>query len=183
MADLANRRMTVDEYLAWATEQSGRYELDDGTVYAMSPESTGHAIRKVRVYTPLEKAIRAKGLPCHALPDGMTVRIDRSTAYEPDALVYCGQKLPTNVIEVPNPVIVVEVRSPSTGRFDALTKLPNYFRLPSLHHCLIVEPNMPLIIHHARAAGDTLLTRIVREGTITLDPPGIEIAMADIYSD
>jgi Uma2 family endonuclease len=30
--------MAVDEYLAWAAEQPGRYELLDGTVFAMSPE-------------------------------------------------------------------------------------------------------------------------------------------------
>ena len=45
----------------------------------------------------------------------MTVRIDETTAYEPDAQVYCGQKLsPAAAIEVPEPVIVAEVLSPSS---------------------------------------------------------------------
>jgi hypothetical protein len=47
---------------------------------------------------------------------------------------------------------------------------------------LIVDPEKPRIIHHARATGDSLLTRIVSEGRIELEPPGIEFAMADIYS-
>jgi hypothetical protein len=34
----------------------------------------------------------------------------------------------------------------------------------------------------ARASGETILTRIVTHGRITLDPPGIEVAMGDIYS-
>jgi hypothetical protein len=40
----------------------------------------------------------------------------------------------------------------------------------------------PRIVHHARAAGDTILTRIVTDGGIRLDSPGIEFALADIYS-
>ena len=64
----------------------------------------------------------------HALPDGMTVRIDDVTAYEPDALVYCGTKLPPSAVEVPNPVIVVEVLSPSTRHIDLSAKLADYFR-------------------------------------------------------
>jgi hypothetical protein len=38
--------MNVDEYLVWAGEQSGRYELLDGAVVAMSPEGAGHAEKK-----------------------------------------------------------------------------------------------------------------------------------------
>ena len=45
----------------------------------------------------------------------------------------------------------------------------------------MVDPDKPLIIHHARGAGDAILTRIVSEGSITLDPPGIALALADIY--
>jgi len=182
MTALPKSRMTVNEYLAWAQEQPGRYELLDGTVFAMSPEGAGHAERKAAVHAALLAGIRARRLPCHALPDGMTVRIDDATAYEPDALVYCGTKLPPSALEVPSPVIVVEVLSPSTRHIDLSAKLADYFRLPSIAHYLIVDPEKPSIVHHARAAGDTILTRIVNEGSIKLDPPGIEFAMADIYS-
>src|SRR5712692_7913300 len=175
--------MTVDEYLAWAERQSGRYELLDGTVFAMSPEGAGHAEKKAAVHAALLAGIRARRLPCHPLPDGMTVRIDDTTAYEPDALVYCGPKLAPSALEVPNPVIVVEVLSPSTRHIDLSAKLADYFRLPSIAHYLIVDPEKPRIVHHARATGDTLLTRIVNEGSIRLDPPGLEFSMADIYSN
>src|SRR5437870_5417415 len=79
-------RITVDEYLAWAAGQQGRHELYDGTVYAMSPEGAGHAKAKFAVQTALAAGIRTRGLPCHMMPDGMTVRIDARTAFEPDAL-------------------------------------------------------------------------------------------------
>ena len=112
----------------------------------------------------------------------MTIRIDDATAYEPDAVVYCGSKLAPSALEVADPVIVVEVLSPSTRRIDITAKLADFFRVPSVAHYLIVDPDRPRIVHHARAEGDTILTRIVSEGSINLDPPGIELALADVYS-
>lgn len=181
MSALPQKRMSVDEYLAWAERNPGRYELDDGVVYAMSPEGAGHAKIKFAVQTALAQGIRARGLPCHMLPDGMTVRVEARSAFEPDALVYCGQEIAASAVEVPNPVIVVEVLSPSTRHIDASKKLAGYFRLRSVAHYLIVDPTEPLILHHTRGTGETILTHIVREGSIKLDPPGLELAMADVY--
>jgi Uma2 family endonuclease len=111
----------------------------------------------------------------------MTVRIDETTAYEPEALVYCGKKLPPSEIEVPEPVIVVEVLSPSSRQVDLAIKLAGYFLLPSLAHYLIVDPTRSLILHHSRS-GDAILTRVVTEGAIALDPPRLELALADVYA-
>ena len=173
--------MNVDEFLAWAEAQPGRYELFRGSVYAMTPERAVHAEVKLAVQTALADAIRGRQIPCRVLPDGMTVRIDESTAHEPDALVYCGPRLAPSAIEVPNPVIVVEVLSPSTRHIDAQIKLAGYFRLSSVMHYLVIDPDKPLVLHHARNADGTILTRIVSDGMIGLDPPGIEIAVGDIY--
>jgi Uma2 family endonuclease len=182
MTTAAKLRMSVNEYLAWAPLHPGRYELSNGEVIALSPEGAGHAAVKYAAQTALLAGIRARRLPCHMLPDGMTVRIDDATAYEPDALVYCGAKLAPSAVEVPAPIVVVEVLSPSTRRIDASAKLAGYFRLPSVGHYLIVDPDKPLVVHHARSAGETILTRVVTQGTIELDPPGLVVALADIYA-
>jgi Uma2 family endonuclease len=174
---------TVDEYLAWATERPGRFELRAGTVVAMSPESAGHAERKAAVHAALRTALRDARLPCHALPDGMTVRIDHETAYEPDAPVYCGPKLASSAVEVENPVIVVEVLSRATRSIDLSDKLADYFRLASIAHYLIVDPDRRRVIHHARGQEGVIVTRVVGDGAIALDPPGLSILMADIYAD
>jgi Uma2 family endonuclease len=108
------------------------------------------------------------------LPDGVTVRIDNETAYEPDAQVYCGEKLTSTTLEVPNPVIIVEVLSTSTCRVDLSQKLIGYFRLPSVQHYVIVDPTQPVVVHHSRGA-DAIVTRIVTEGRIEFD-------LADIYA-
>lgn len=178
---LAKPRMNVDEFIVWAQGRPGRYELFRGEVFAMSPEVIGHIKIKGAVYAALRMAIRQGGLACHALADGATIRIDEATAYEPDALVYCGQELPLTDLEVPNPSIIVEVLSPSTRHIDAGLKLAGYFRLPSVAHYFIVDPTRPSIIHHARGTGDTILTHVVTEGRIALDPPGLELDLAEIY--
>jgi Uma2 family endonuclease len=172
--------MTVDEYLAWAQGAEGRFELYAGTVYATTPERAEHADLKYAAQTALLAAIRRSDVACHMLPDGMTVRVDQDTAHEPDALVYCGQKLPGSAIEVPNPVIVVDVLSPTTRYIDASAKLAGYFRLLSVHHYLIVDPDQHLLIHHERGAGDAIATRIVTDGTLHLNPPGIDVSMHEI---
>lgn len=48
---------------------------------------------------------------------------------------------------------------------------------------LIVGPTEPLILHHTRGTGDTILTHIMREGSIMLDPPGLELRLADVYGE
>lgn len=177
---LAKPRITVDEFLDWAVGRPGRYELFRGEVIAMSPETVGHAKIKASVYASLRSSIRARRLPCHVLPDGVTVRIDEETAYEPDAQVYCGEELKDTAVEVPHPVIVVEILSSSTRRVDLSQKLAGYFKLPSVEHYLIFDPTQPVVIHHSRGA-DAIVTRIVTEGRIVLDPPGLELDLAEIY--
>jgi len=181
MAVLTESRMTVDEYLAWAEAHPGRYELFRGEVFPMSPETVGHIKIKGAVYGALQAAVRASGCPCHVLSDGATVRVDSMTAYEPDALVYCGPEHALTDIEVPEPVVLVEVLSPSTRQLDASVKLSGYFRLASVAHYLIVDPAEPMIVHHSREPGHDIVTRVVTEGVIRLEPPGIEIALSDVY--
>lgn len=116
------------------------------------------------------------------LPDGATVRVSDRTAHEPDALVYCGPKLPPDAIIVPNPVIGVEVASPSTRKIDASLKLIGYFALPSVQHYLIVDPDGPPVLHHRRQADGTILTAIAHDGTLRLDPPGLELVVTEIFA-
>ena len=181
MTALKKPYMNVDEYLAWASAQPGKYELIDGVVHAMTPERAVHAEIKLAVHMALAAGIRARNLSCYVLPDGMTVRIDETTAHEPDALIYCGPKLAASALEVKNPVVVVEVLSPSSKHIDASLKLASYFRLPSVDHYLIVDPDRPRIIHHARRSDGSIATRIVQDGAIALDPPGLELALSDVY--
>jgi Uma2 family endonuclease len=173
--------MTVDEFLLWSEGRAERYELVDGRLHAMSPERAGHARVKSRVHRALDAAVARAGLPCEAMPDGMTVRIDARTAYEPDALVYCGEPLQDDAVEVPTPMIVVEVLSPSTRNYDAGAKLAGYFTVPSVQHYLMVDPDRRVLIHHRRD-GDAILTRILGQGPLRLDPPGLDLDVESLFA-
>jgi Uma2 family endonuclease len=141
----------------------------------MAPERAGHARFKHRVCEALWQAIRAAAAPCEAFPDGMSVRVDADTVYQPDALVRCGPTLDDDAVEVRDPLIVVEVVSPLSSRRDSGSKLEGYFRLPSVRHYLIVATRNRAVIHHQRDDAGIITTRVIRDGPIRLDPPGTEL--------
>ena len=167
--------MNADEFLAWCEGQTGRHELHDGVVQAMAPGTSQHALTKLHIAMRLDAEIRRKGLSCIVYPDGIGVRPKPDTVYEPDALVRCGPPLQDDITIIPDPLIVVEVASPSTQAFDAGLKLENYFLLPSLRHYLIVRPKAQVVVHYERRENGPILTRIIRDGRVSLDPPGIEL--------
>jgi Uma2 family endonuclease len=137
--------MTVAEFLPWAEEAhargEGRFELVDGVVTAMNAERAVHWKTKLAVAVALLAGVRRAKLPCHVVPDGASVNVDDATTYEPDAIVYCGDEVEPTSLTVPNPLILVEVISPSTGHIDKGDKLENYFRIPSVQHYLMVYPD------------------------------------------
>jgi Uma2 family endonuclease len=141
-----------------------------------------HARAKAQVWLALRLAIAARGLGCEALPDGATVRIDDRTVYEPDALVRCGPPLPGDAIEADDPVIVVEVVSPSSRGIDKGVKLASYFSLPSVRHYLIVDTDKQVVIHHHLVEDGRIESRFLGEGPLTLDPPGLTIEVRDIFA-
>src|SRR5215208_3948610 len=135
--------LTVDEYLALTKAQGDalRTELINGQIVAMSPERAAHNRTKISVLLALKDAVARAGLNGEVFTDGMTVPIDAHTAYEPDALLRCGASLSPDQIKVTDPVIVVEIRSPSTAHMDTTAKLIGYFNLPTVSHYLFIDPD------------------------------------------
>jgi Uma2 family endonuclease len=174
---------TSDEFIAWALEQpSGRFELDNGVVVAMAPDRVNHAIAKLNAVVALRTAVGARSLPCQAFPDGMSVKVNDRTVYEPDALVRCGPPPPGDAIEISDPVIVVEVVSPSSRGIDRGVKLAGYFSLPSVRHYLIVDTDKRVVIHHHRSEDGRIGVQVLHDGPLTLDPPGLEVGISGIFS-
>jgi Uma2 family endonuclease len=170
--------MTVEEYLAWSERQSERRrtELINGQIVAMPSERVLHSRIKARAQSALSRAIDVAGLPCEALPDGPAVRIDDHTAYEPDALVYGGEAPAPDSHMIANPVIVVEVLSPTTAHSDTSAKLIGYFKLPSVAHYLIIDPDARTVTHYARNSTPNLMS----SGPLRLDPPGLDLTVEDL---
>jgi Uma2 family endonuclease len=174
---------TADAFIAWAAERPrGRFELVRGNVVAMAPERAVHARTKARVHRVLEDAITRSGRACEAFPHGMSVRIDDQTVYEPDAMVRCGPRAPDDAIEVGDPVIVVEVVSRASRSTDSGAKLGDYFTLSSVRHYLVLNTDARAVTHHHRAEDGTIVTRVLREGRLDLDPPGLSLGVADLFA-
>ena len=166
--------LTVKEFYAWCQTQPGRYELVDGEVVAQAAETVRHALTKRAVERALQSGIDQAGLNCTVYPDGVSVRVSDDTAYEPDAVVRCGDPIDLDALDVPEPVILVEVLSPSTRGVDLNRKLIDYFKLPSVAHYLVVDPERKVVVHHQRD-GDGVATRMLSAGELTLSPPGMVV--------
>ena len=176
-------RMGREEYRIWAAQQvRGRFERVAGVVVAMAPERASHNLAKGNVRDSLRQAVRRAGLPCQVFADGMTLEVGDSD-HEPDCVVRCGNEpLPGDAIAVPDPLIVVEVLSPSTSAMDRAWKLQEYFRLPSVRHYLIVWADRQQVAHHRRDERGSIETAILTGGPLRLDPPGIEFSVEEIYA-
>lgn len=179
---LRQASFTADEFIAWAMEQpTGRFELANGKIVAMAPERVGHARAKLAAVLALRASIERAGLGCEAMIDGVAVRIDDRTVYEPDALVRCGAPTPGDDVHVSDPIILVEVLSPSSRGIDTGLKLAGYFRLPSVRHYLVVSTETRTVLHHRRDEAGTIEVRILGEGRLMLDPPGLAIDIGDLF--
>ncbi|MGB9367147.1 MAG: Uma2 family endonuclease [Xanthobacteraceae bacterium] len=176
------RALTVDDYVAWAEAQAegGRTELINGQIVTMSPEQVAHNRVKGSVYFGLRRAVADSGLEAEVFTDGVTVPIDTHTAYEPDASVRLGPPLSGREMKIPDPVIVVEVLSPSSKHMDTSAKLIGYFRIASVQHYLVIDPDARTVTHHSREADAKIASATFASGELKLDPPGITVRLTDL---
>ncbi|MCF6199969.1 MAG: Uma2 family endonuclease [Hyphomicrobiaceae bacterium] len=180
-------RMKIDEFLEWGETQEGHWELHDGIPVRLHDPLKGHAERishveiKLEAVIALRDALKKAGRNCHAVTDGATVRVDDEVSYEPDTLVYCGKRLPPDDIIIPEPVIIVEVLSPSTAYKDVSDKLTDYFKLPSLMHYLIIDPKQKRLQHHFRD-GQKVGLSAVEGDKLHLSSPGIDLDLEKLFA-
>jgi Uma2 family endonuclease len=171
--------MDVVEFLAWTEAQpDDRYELVDGEIVAMTRDTVRHNRAKAAAWRALDDAVRAAGLSCVVLVDGVGVAIGDNTVRIPDVLVQCGTEPDPDSVLIESPLVVVEVVSRSSERDDTDSKLVEYFSVASIAHYLIIFPEKRAVVHHQRNARGTLDTRIVSEGDIKLSPPGMMVTFA-----
>ena len=178
-------RMGADEFIAWAVNlpKGKRYELVSGEVVPMAAERVGHHRIKQRTWLALSDALDEAGILGEVLGDGIAVRIDARTVYEPDCMVRIGAPLPDEAVQISDPVVVVEVASPSTRGQDSGTKLQGYFQLESVRHYLILDGCTGTVVHHARHADGRIETRVLGSGNLSLEPPGLTVPIGRLFTD
>jgi Uma2 family endonuclease len=143
----------------------------------MAPERVTHNRSKLRVATALQDALVAAGLPCEVFTDGLAIKIDARTSYEPDASVVCGAPPSGDALTIDNPIIMVEVLSPSAAGIDHGRKLSGYFSVPE-RRTVSHSRSRPARRHSSQAGQwDAIETRVLTGGVARLDPPGLEVAV------
>jgi Uma2 family endonuclease len=74
------------------------------------------------------------------------------------------------------------VISPSSRAFDCGTKRDGYFSLPSVQHYLILDPEQRTVAHHFRKPYGGLDSRDLRSSPLRLDPPGLDLDVAALFT-
>jgi Uma2 family endonuclease len=183
MTAVPNQKMTVADFLNWvdALPGDGRYELDRGVPVAMAPGTAQHVRAIMAAANALAAAIKSANSPCEVFIDGPGVQIDDSTAYIPDVSLNCGERLPDDARFLTNPIVVIEVLSPSTKRMDKHIKLNGYFKIASIRHYAVVDLADRIVFHHRRGENGLILTAILRDGDLVLDPPGLSFPLVALF--
>jgi Uma2 family endonuclease len=133
VTETAQRRMTVEEFLAWDDGTDTRYELVDGVPVAMAPPAGAHGRIVVNTAALLSVHLRRRP-PCQAEAEA-GIRISDHVRWQADLAVTCAPPAPN----IDEPLLVVEVLSPSTRAKDLDRKLRDYKGLPSVREIWLVD--------------------------------------------
>ena len=178
MAEPARRLWTLEEFLAFDDGTDTRYELFDGQIFAMAPASDVHGALVARLVVRLGTGLRP---PCEVVIEAGIVPPERAESfYEADLAVTCagltGQQF------VAEPVLIVEVLSPSTAAIDRDRKLPDYRTIPSLRDILVVSSTEPRIEHFRREAEGWKIHDLRGHGTLHLEAFDLIIDVTELYA-
>jgi Uma2 family endonuclease len=173
--------MTLEEFLRWDDGTDTRYELIDGYPVAMAPPAEGHRILAVRLVSRIDAALEAGG---RAMPNRA-----RSGPPRPFRFVLCprycrhlrAQRARRGQAMV-DPILIVEILSPSTERTDRRSKLPAYQTIESVREIMFIDADS----HHAELYGrenDYWGIQLVRGAvaTLFLGSVDLRISMSELY--
>ena len=170
---------TLDAFRAWHERQPDVWEFIDGTPKLMAPGPKAHTLIKSNVGRALGEHLQGTG--CSVLVDGAIVEVHGSSL-PPDIVLTCA-RLEFSTPRVDEPVLIIEILSPSNEMDDTGRKLALYLEIPSLRHYLVIHQDRRQIVHHERRdePGGMFLTNIAPADPLRLDPPGIALSFGAVY--
>jgi Uma2 family endonuclease len=179
MADVAEKRMTVAEFLTWDDGTDTRYELIDGRPVAMAPSAPSHSI----VAANLSGALGGKPLSYYAGATAGVIPPDRDdTFYLADLVVSCTPVAPGMAV-IPAPVVVIEALSPSTVEHDRGRKAYDYRCVPSVREIILVASEQRHVEIWRRRGTKWEVEDLIGDATLELETVGIKVPFAKIYAD
>ena len=175
-------RLTVEEYLAWEETNCEKHEYIDGEVRCMA----GATVRHNRIMMNLAIAIGREldDSDCFLLSSDMRVKAAESRYVYPDLSAVCGEEVfaRENEMELVNPVIVIEVTSPSTIEFDRGEKKDVYFEVPSIQAYLVIDQHRVCAELFTRSeAGWHAKTYEDLDDLVPLEALNCELALSQVF--
>jgi len=176
--------VTYAEYLAMEEASPEKHEWVKGEVRAMSGGTPDHALVIANVGGELHRQLRGRPYRVHS--ESLRVRVLETdlTTY-PDVSVVCGRREfdPDDNHAVVNPIVLVEVLSPSTEGFDRGAKFAHYRRIPSLREYVLVAQEAKRVEVFRRGEDGIWTIHEAREGeTIDLLSIGCKLAVDEVYA-
>ena len=173
--------VTLERYIEIAAASEHRIEYIDGVIHPLYGVRINHGDIQTNLIIALRSlhggGYRLKSSKVCVLPTPTTVFFpDMSVVREPAQYADVDSDLL-------NPVMVVEVLSPSTRDKDLYDKLPRYLDMPSMEHILIIEQDSVSVEHHRRIGTiwtQTTYTDIA--DLVALDSLGASLPLAQVYN-
>jgi len=185
MGQPARQVFTFGEYVSMEELARVKHEFLDGQVWAMAGGTPEHAAVCASITGLLTIALREK--PCRTFSSDLRIRV-RATGLGtyPDVTVICGRveldpEDPKKVTAV-NPVLLIEVLSPSTESYDRGEKLWHYQKIPCVREIVLVAHDRQEI-EVVRREGDGSWSRhVARAGdAVRLECLEAELPVDTIY--
>lgn len=175
--------LTPEEYLAWERKSDTKHEYLHGEIIAMSGASRAHSLIVTNISGELY--IQLKGGICEVHTNDMRVRTHPEISYfYPDVVVVCGEpRFEDSTFDtLLNPIVLVEVLSPSTQAYDRGEKFKNYQQLTSLREYILVSQDEVRIERYRRQEMQWKLTEFRSlGGVLSLASIECELSLDDIY--
>ena len=183
MAASAAPRFTHDEFLDREQHSPFRHEYCQGRIEMMAGGTWIHALLSASIARLLGNALENRD--CSVQGSDFLIRmLSSDMSSYPDAMVVCGKAnfLDRRKLVVDNPVLVVEVLSPSTESFDLGAKLNAYKQLASLREILFIAQDQPSV-EYMQKGPDGWTSAIIegREAILSLVHLQVSIPLADLY--
>jgi Uma2 family endonuclease len=184
--------VTLDEYRVISKTAEERLEYRNGEIFVMSGGSHPHSRIAVNIIIFLGVALRDTNFEiCNG---DMRIWIPEfNCGTYADVLVISGEPEfnDTRNDEILNPLLIVEVLSPSTEGYDRGEKFRKYRSVPSLREYLLISQSEPYIEHYSKSDahnsksenGDIWQLQISDrlEQKVILPNLNIEIPVTEIY--
>jgi Uma2 family endonuclease len=142
--------MTVAEFLTWESGDDLRYQLIHGRVVAMAPTTRIHQVLTGNLARIVGTALRNRKRECLLLLEAGLASGRDDTAYIADMAVSCSPIATRDERLSADPILIIEILSPSTEEFDRTTKLFDYRSIPSVQEIVLVSQNRVFCEIHRR---------------------------------